>query len=59
MPPLSIRLIKRTVNQSLEANLETALDLVSSHIAIARAGPDHVEAITAFREKRSGDFDGF
>ena len=40
MPPLSIRLIKRTVNQGLDADMTTALDLVSSHIAIARAGPE-------------------
>lgn len=59
MPPLSIRLIKRTVNQSLEADMATAFDLVSSHIAIARAGPDHVEAIAAFREKRDGDYQGY
>ena len=59
MPPLSIRLIKRTVNQSLEADMATAFDLVSSHIAIARAGPDHVEAISAFREKRDGDYQGY
>jgi 2-(1,2-epoxy-1,2-dihydrophenyl)acetyl-CoA isomerase len=59
MPPLSIRLIKRTVNQSLEADLATALDLVSSHIAIARAGDDHVEAIEAFRAKRDGEYVGY
>lgn len=59
MPPLSIRLIKRTVNQSLDADMTTALDLVSSHIAIARAGHDHPEAIKAFREKRAGTYEGF
>jgi 2-(1,2-epoxy-1,2-dihydrophenyl)acetyl-CoA isomerase len=59
MPPLSIRLIKRCVNQSAEADMATAFDLVSSHIAIAHAGPDHVEAIAAFREKRDGDYQGY
>ena len=59
MPPLSIRLIKRTVNQSLETDMETAFDLVSSHIAIARAGKDHAEAIKAFREKRTGNYVGY
>ena len=59
MPPLSIQLIKRTVNQSLETDMETAFDLVSSHIAIARAGKDHVEAVKAFREKRTGNYVGY
>ena len=59
MPPLSIRLIKRTVNQSLETDMETAFDLVSSHIAIARAGKDHVEAVQAFKEKRTGNYVGY
>ena len=59
MPPLSIRLIKRTVDQSLRSDMDTAFDLVSSHIAIARNGPDHTEAIAAFREKRPGKYRGF
>ena len=59
MPPLSIRLIKRTVNQGLDADMTTVLDLVSSHIAIARAGPDHAEAIEAYRERRTGRYQGF
>ncbi len=59
MPPLSVRLIKRTVNQSLETDMATAFDLVSSHIAIARAGHDHPEAIKAFREKRDGKYLGY
>lgn len=59
MPPLSIQLIKRTVNQSLESDMATALDLVSSHIAIARAGHDHPEAIKAYREKRKGSYKGY
>lgn len=59
MPPLSVRLIKRTVDQSLRSDMDTAFDLVSSHIAIARAGEDHPEAIAAFKEKRPGRYKGF
>lgn len=59
LPPLSMRLIKQTVNEGLESDLATSLDLVSSHIAITRSGPDHVEAINAFREKRPGKFVGY
>jgi 2-(1,2-epoxy-1,2-dihydrophenyl)acetyl-CoA isomerase len=59
MPPLSIRLIKRVVAQGLNTDMMTSFDLISSHIAIARAGVDHPEAIAAFREKRDGTFTGY
>jgi enoyl-CoA hydratase/carnithine racemase len=59
MPPLSVRLIKRLVYQGMSADMKTAFDLVSSHIAIARAGVDHAEAIAAHREKRPGTYEGF
>ncbi len=59
MPPLSVRLIKRLVDQGLRSDMDTAFDLVSSHIAIARAGEDHKEAIAAFREKRPGCYKGY
>ena len=59
MPPLSVRLIKRAVHQGMSVDMTTAFDLISSHIAIARAGHDHAEAIAAFKEKRTGDYEGF
>jgi 2-(1,2-epoxy-1,2-dihydrophenyl)acetyl-CoA isomerase len=59
MPPLSVQLIKRAVMQGLSVDMTTAFDLISSHIAIARAGHDHPEAIAAFREKRTGRYEGF
>ena len=59
MPPLSVRLIKRAVHQGMSVDMTTAFDLISSHIAIARAGHDHAEAIAAFKEKRAGDYEGF
>lgn len=58
LPPLSMRLIKRTVSAGLESDLATSLDLVSSHIAITKSGPDHGEAIAAFKQKRSAEFVG-
>ncbi|MCA8927134.1 MAG: enoyl-CoA hydratase/isomerase family protein [Alphaproteobacteria bacterium] len=58
-PPLSIKLIKRLVAQGLRSDMDTAFDLVSSHIAILRAGPDHKEAIAAFKEKRKGTYQGY
>jgi enoyl-CoA hydratase/carnithine racemase len=59
MPPLSVRLIKRAVAQGLSTDMATAFDLISSHIAVARAGHDHPEAIAAFREKRTGNYEGY
>jgi hypothetical protein len=32
--------------------------MVSSHMTLARMSEDHVEAITAWREKRPGNFKG-
>jgi len=58
LPPLSMKLIKRTVNEGLTSDMAASLDLVSSHIAITRSGPDHVEAIKAFKEKRAGVYVG-
>ena len=58
-PPLSVRLIKRLVDQGLRSDMDTAFDLVSSHIAILRSGEDHKEAIAAFKEKRPGKYQGY
>jgi 2-(1,2-epoxy-1,2-dihydrophenyl)acetyl-CoA isomerase len=58
-PPLSVKLIKRLVEQGMRADMDTAFDLVSSHIAILRAGEDHKEAIAAFKEKRPGKYRGY
>ena len=56
LPPYSVMNIKRTVYQSLDCDLNSALEIVSSHIAIAKASNDHAEAIAAFREKRPGNY---
>ncbi len=59
LPPLSVRLIKRAVNHALNGDMAASLDLISSHIAITKSGPDHAEAISAFRERREGKYQGF
>ncbi|MGR8946758.1 MAG: enoyl-CoA hydratase/isomerase family protein [Gammaproteobacteria bacterium] len=56
LPPYSIMNIKRTVYQGLQTDLFSALEIVGSHIAVAKASKDHVEAIAAFREKRPGKY---
>ena len=59
MPPLSVRLIKRAVNHALNGDMAASFDLISSHIAIAKGGPDHAEAISAFRARREGKYQGY
>lgn len=58
LPPYSVTKIKRTVYQSLETDLPTALEIVGSHIAISKSSADHAEAIAAFRDKRNGEYSG-
>lgn len=58
LPPLSIRLLKRAVYQSLEVDLETSLDMISSHMTIVRTSSDHREAVAALREQRQGSYLG-
>lgn len=56
--PISVGLIKRLVYQNQTMDLRSSLDMVSSHMTLARMSEDHVEAITAWREKRPGAFKG-
>jgi enoyl-CoA hydratase/carnithine racemase len=57
-PPVAIRTIKRAVYQSARSDLRTALDLISSHMAVVTSTEDSVEALAAFREKRPANFIG-
>ncbi|CAN5299632.1 crotonase/enoyl-CoA hydratase family protein [soil metagenome] len=55
-PPISVRYIKRLTYQCMDLDMRTALDLVSSHMTIARSSEDHAEAIRAFKEKTTGTY---
>ncbi|MDT7568673.1 MAG: hypothetical protein QOI50_3619 [Pseudonocardiales bacterium] len=57
-PPVAIRTIKRAVYQSARSDLRTALDLISSHMAVVTSTEDSAEALAAFREKRPANFIG-
>ena len=57
-PPLNVQLIKRAAYQSARADLRTALDLISSHMAVVRSTHDSAEAMAAFRERRAPRFEG-
>lgn len=58
-PPLSVKLIKRAVDHSMSNDFNTCMDLISSHIAILKNGPDHAEALAAMNDKRDGDYQGY
>lgn len=57
-PPLAIRMTKRAVYQCLRTDLRTALDLISSHVAITMQSEDHREGIEAAKSKRTPRFTG-
>ncbi|MDQ6523960.1 enoyl-CoA hydratase-related protein [Nocardioides sp. LHD-245] len=57
-PPLNVRLIKRAAYQSARTDARTALDLISSHMALVHSTEDSTEAMTAFREGRAAHFTG-
>jgi enoyl-CoA hydratase/carnithine racemase len=57
-PPVAVGMIKRAVYQSAAADLRTALDLVSSHLAVVTTTEDSAEALSAFRERRTPRFTG-
>ena len=50
------RNLQRAVDHGLNGDMMAAFDLISSHIALAKQGPDHAKAMRAFREKRDGDY---
>ncbi|MDH3701576.1 MAG: enoyl-CoA hydratase-related protein, partial [Alphaproteobacteria bacterium] len=54
--PISVRLIKRSMYAGLNMDLRSALDMISSHMTLARSSEDHKESIAAWREKRPGNF---
>jgi enoyl-CoA hydratase/carnithine racemase len=57
-PPVAIAMIKRALYQSANCDLRTALDLISSHMAVVQSTSDSKEAYRAFVEKRTPIFEG-
>jgi enoyl-CoA hydratase/carnithine racemase len=57
-PPVNVRMIKRAVQHGAKSDLRTALDLISSHMAVVQSTEDSVEALAAFRERRDGVYYG-
>ncbi|PZH18840.1 enoyl-CoA hydratase [Streptomyces sp. NTH33] len=57
-PPINVAMIKRAAQQSVHADLRTALDLISSHLAVVHGTRDSQEARAALRERRTPSFEG-
>jgi enoyl-CoA hydratase/carnithine racemase len=56
--PLSVQLIKRVMRFGLDKDLATAHELVAANLPIVRTSEDHLEAVAAFKEKRTPQFKG-
>lgn len=57
-PPIATAILKRTVYQSADCDLRTALDLVSSHLGVVRATRDSSESLDSFRAGRTPSYVG-
>ena len=56
--PAAIQLIKRATYQSLDLDLRTSMDLISSHMALVRSLEDTAEVARALRDGDKPDFVG-
>jgi enoyl-CoA hydratase/carnithine racemase len=57
-PPINVQMIKRAAYQSARTDVRTALDLISSHMAVVHSTRDSAEAMAAFRGRRAPRFEG-
>jgi enoyl-CoA hydratase/carnithine racemase len=57
-PPISLRLMKLLLYRGQQMDLETAMHMAALGSSITLASEDHVEGITAMREKRPASFKG-
>ena len=57
-PPLTVRLTKRMMKLAQRSDLPDFLDLCACFQAMAHQTTDHMEAVNAFLEKRTGRYQG-
>ena len=56
--PLAVQLIKRVVRLGLGKDLATGLELAAANMPVVRSSEDHLEALSAFKERRQPVFKG-
>jgi len=56
--PLSVKAIKKLVNNGLQTTLDLHLDDLAAHLAVVRTSEDHKEAVAALKDKRPPAFKG-
>jgi enoyl-CoA hydratase/carnithine racemase len=56
--PLAVGIAKRVINQGIQADLQTGLELEAQGIALLFGTRDQVEGMNAFLEKRAAKFIG-
>lgn len=56
--PTTVRAMKRSIDQASRSDLDTSLDLLSSHYAVLATTDDAAEAIAALRDKRTPNYTG-
>jgi len=57
-PPIAIRLGKMVMQRSMDASLETSLELAAASESITLTSEDHKEGLAAFLERREARFQG-
>ncbi len=57
-PPAAVRMSKRLLRDGQKMDLSASLEMVAAFQALAHRTADHVEAINAFFEKRTGQYTG-
>ncbi|MGW5339463.1 crotonase/enoyl-CoA hydratase family protein [Rhodococcus sp. LW-XY12] len=57
-PPNALRMTKKLLREGQRVDLDTLLELSASFQALSHHSEDHREALSAFLERRTGDFTG-
>ena len=58
LPPVALRLAKRAVVRSWDADMESALEMAATYQGIAQNTEDHQESVEAMLEKRAPRLSG-
>ncbi len=57
-PPIALRFMKENLNRALDADLETCLRIEADRMVRGAQTDDYTEAVAAFAEKRTPNFEG-